>query len=138
MRKVLLAFIIFCIGVSFVYSQDMFNKDDRVYVKTIPIFKILAHELGYKIFYTKGGTTISAFYIPYGWMAQAGGKGQVIWGDNAAYPYASIYYVNGKLDHVNLYLQENMGHYSWGILNKTVTEVKPFFDQDPEKFKIEF
>jgi hypothetical protein len=137
MRKVLLAIIIVCLGVSFVYSQDA-TSDERVYVKTFPLFKILAHELGYKIFYTKKGTDVGTAFIPFAWFTRAIDIAQVTWGDDTSYPYCAVYYVNGKLDHITLYLQENMEHFSWGILNKTATEVKAEYNQDPASFKIEY
>ncbi|MBN1413284.1 MAG: hypothetical protein JW969_20755 [Spirochaetales bacterium] len=137
MKKILLTSLILCFFVSFVYAQEV-TDDSVVFVKTAPILRVLAHELGYKIYYTKHGIDVGVFYIPYSWFSQAGGKGQVIWGKNKAYPYFTIFWVDGKLDHINVYLQENMQHYSWGILNATVTEVKDKFDVDPDTFKVEF
>ena len=107
-------------------AQD--QDEPQVFVKTVPIMKVLAHPLGYKILYVTSSMQVADFYVPYTWF-KSGGKAEVVFGTGAAYPYYSVFYVNGEFDHVKLYLVEKMGHVSWGSMKRT--------EGDSRKFEVE-
>ena len=63
--------------------------------------------------------------MPYSWF-KPGGKGQVVFGSGRSYPFFSVFYVDGKFDHVKLYLVESMGHVSWGSMRKREGDASRF------------
>lgn len=93
------------------------RDEPQVFVKSVPIMQILAHPLGYKVLYVKGSMEVAEFHVPYSWI-KPGGRAAVVYGSGPAYPYFSAFYVDGKFDHVKLYLVENMGHVSWGSMRR--------------------
>ncbi len=97
------------------YAQE---QDTKLFVKTVSIIKIYTHSAGYKILYLKSNMDLGEFYVPMHWFTRTGGKGEVVWGDQPSYPYFSIFWVDGKYDHIRLYLQKNLGSESWGILKE--------------------
>jgi hypothetical protein len=110
------------------------QEEPQVFVKTVPIMKVLAHPLGYKILYVKSSLEVADFYVPYTWF-KAGGKAEVVFGTGPSYPYYSVFYVNGEFDHVKLYLVENMGHVSWGSVKRTEGDSRKF---DVETLDLEY
>ncbi len=107
-----------------VFSQE--NKDD-IYVKTVPIIKIYSHRLGYKIIYIKSNQEVGAIYVPIKWFTKAGGKGEIVWGDDPDYPYFSIFWRNGKFDFIRIYVKNNLSDPSWGVLEEG-PDVEKYFD----------
>lgn len=88
------------------------------YVKTAYITKVYNHQLGYKIVYRTGSGSLSEFYIPHKWFSSTAGKGELVYGTEASYPYFSVFWKNGEFHHIRLYLQENYTDLSWGNLRK--------------------
>jgi len=114
------------------FAQD--PEEPQVFVKTVPIMKVLAHPLGYKVLYVTSSMQVADFYVPYSWF-KAGGKAEVVFGSGSSYPYYSVFYVNGEFDHVKLYLVEKMGHVSWGSMKRTEGDSRKF---DVETLDIEY
>lgn len=48
--------------------------------------------------------------------SMSGAKAQIIWGRKATYPYATLVYMDKEFSHIKLYLQQNIGHKTWGVL----------------------
>jgi hypothetical protein len=105
------------------YAQD--TEEPQVFVKTVPIMKVLAHPLGYRVLYVTSSMEVADFYVPYTWF-KAGGKGEAVFGAGQSYPFFSAFYVNGKFDHIKLYLVDKMGHVSWGTMKKREGDVSKF------------
>ncbi|QEN08847.1 hypothetical protein EXM22_12930 [Oceanispirochaeta crateris] len=87
-----------------------------VYPKTMAINRIYPHALGYKVDYIKSNRTIGTFYAPISWFQKTAGYGEIAYGTGKHYPYATFYYVDGKIDHFRLYLIEDFNDPSWGHL----------------------
>ena len=119
------------------WAQDDENKT-KMFVKTVPIVRIYQHELGYKIIYYKVGLDAGEFYIPYSWFNMAGGKANIVWGNDIAYPFFSIYWDDGKFDHINFFLMENTDHSSWGYSRASFKDWEENFNVTPETFVIDF
>lgn len=132
--------IILCLLFILVGSMiNLYAADDvNMFAKTVQIVKIYSHELGYKVTYYKTAGGVNSIYIPFSWFNQKAGKGQVLWGSHRSFPYFTVFWVDGKLNHIKLFLQENMGHLTWGTLNKTKAEVQELFNVDPENFEFDF
>ena len=131
-RTVLLVVLIFLLlGISTVSAQ---NQDPKIYVKTVSIMKILNHALGYKVLYMKSSMEVGEFYVPHTWF-KAGGKAELIMGDSPAFPYFSVFYREGKFDHIKLYAHRNIGDLSWGRLKAQVGDNSKF---EGETLDLEF
>jgi hypothetical protein len=91
-----------------------------VYVVSLPILKILSHPEGYKVLYMRSSDMkVGEFYIPHRWLGKAGGKAEIVFGDDPSYPYFSVFYRDGKFDFIRLYVLDNVSDVTWGILKKT-------------------
>lgn len=97
------------------YAQE---QDTKLFVKTVSIIKIYSHSAGYKVLYLKSNMDLGEFYVPMRWFTGTGGKGEIVWGDQLSYPYFSIFWVDGKFDHIRLYLHKNLDSESWGMLKE--------------------
>lgn len=92
-------------------------EESLFYTKTVPIVKVYSHKLGYKVIYLKNDMNLGEFYVPFKWLQEPGGKGEVVYGEGKAFPYFSVFYKEGKFDHIRLYLESDRTAESWGTLN---------------------
>lgn len=131
-RKIVLVVLIsLLLGVSAVSAQD---QDPKIYVKTVSIMKILNHSLGYKVLYLKSSMDVGEFYVPHSWF-KAGGKADLVMGNTRAFPYFSVFYRDGKFDHIKLYAHDNIQHLSWGRLKTQAGDSSKF---EVETLDLEF
>ena len=112
-RSVLFILLVMIAGISFLSAEV---TKANVYPKTMPINRIYPHELGYRVDYLKSNRTIGTFYAPLEWFQKSAGYGEIVYGQGESYPYATFYYVDGKIDHFRLYIVENFNDPSWGTL----------------------
>ena len=110
-------------------------KGKDVYPVSRPIAKIYAHRLGYKIVFQKDNSDFGVMYVPMSWFRAAGGKGEIIWGQNATYPTFTAFYIDGKFDHIRLYLLKNLDDPTWGTLSASQTEEAKF---DTDSLDVKF
>jgi len=127
----LVALVLLIVGVFAVSAQE---QDPKLYVKTVSIMKILNHALGYKVLYLKSSMEVGEFYVPHTWF-KAGGKAELILGNGPAFPYFSIFYRDGKFDHIKIYAAENIQHLSWGRLKRQAGDSSKF---EAETLDLEF
>jgi hypothetical protein len=115
-----------------VFAQTAPKKPD-VFVRTVPIVKILTHQLGYKIYYTDTRGDLNFFYVPVQWFTAAGGKGSITYGSGPKFPYFSIYWLDNEFSHIKLFLVENIASETWGILTARSSAVEDKFAvEEPE------
>jgi len=119
----LLALFLAAAGVLFA-EYEVRGKD--VFLVNRPIAKIYAHKLGYKVVFLKENSDLGIFYVPLSWFGTAGGHGEIVWGSDAAYPSFTAFYVDGKFDHLRLYLLKSLDDPSWAVLNASDAESKKF------------
>jgi hypothetical protein len=126
MKRAMICGAVLACAVAFsAFSQ---GAEKGMFVRTVSLLKVYTHQLGYKVVYLKG-TNSAEMYFPVTWFGQTAGKAQIIWGEGREFPYLSIFYVDGKFDHLRLYVRKNMMDSSWGVLGS-----------DPglaEKFKVD-
>jgi hypothetical protein len=131
MRRTVVFLVLLLLACSAGFSQQ--NVRD-MYVKTVHIDKVYPHSLGYRILYFKSTMEYGEMYIPSSWFSFAGaGKMNVVWGSSRTYPYLTIYYADGKFDHIVLFLNSNLQDLSWGILPAGIDLSKQFNVQEPPK-----
>ena len=136
MKRATFITILLIIGFSSMINGAV-HKD--IHVRTLPVEKVFIHSLGYAIVYHKPSDfSYGLIYIPFNWFTEAGGAGEIIWGRDSAFPYMSIFWVNGKFSHIKLYFQESLGHPMWENLHKSYNDVKDKFNVTRETFTIEF
>ena len=114
------------------YAQE---QDTKIFVKTVSIIKVYSHSAGYKVLYLKSNMDLGEFYVPMHWFTSAAGKGEIVWGDQPAYPYFSIFWVDGKFDHIRLYLHKNIESETWGMLREASVDENVF---EVEELNLEF
>ncbi len=111
-------------------TQQGYPKE--VYVKNIPVFKILVHPLGYKILYWKSDMTIAAMYVPLTWFTgTVTSTADITYGNTPDRPYVSIRWVDGKFDHFTINAQSDMMGPTWGQLDPTLNLTAQFNIQEP-------
>ncbi len=128
---VLVVLIFLLLGGLAVTAQE---QDPKIYVKTVSIMKILNHSLGYKVLYLKSSMDVGEFYVPHSWF-KAGGKAGLVLGNTPAFPYFSVFYKDGKFDHIKLYAHYNIQHLSWGRLKRQAGDNSKF---EVETLDLEF
>lgn len=92
-------------------------------VITLSIEKIYSHSKGYVVEYRKNSIGTERIYLPLEWFTgkvnmETTRKGELYKLKNGnVWPYVSVYYKDGKTDHVRLFVRDN-SHQTWGtILN---------------------
>ena len=95
------------------------QEQPQVYVKSVPILKILSHPEGYKVIYMRSDMQADVFYIPHRWLSKTGGKAEMVFGRDPSFPYFSVFYRDGKFDFIRLYVISDVKDVTWGILRKT-------------------
>jgi hypothetical protein len=110
--------------------------ESQYYYINVPIEKIYAHELGYMVVYRVGTATIASAYLPMEWFYTLAGKGDIDYGYGAMFPYMSVYYVQGKFDHVRLHLNFDKNDSRWGVFAQGA-DVKDKF-KGVEDIKLQF
>ncbi len=116
-------------------SIAVFAQDSDIYVKSVPISKVYIHQLGFRVVYMKSNTEMAVFYLPKAWFETASVSGtvqkaEVLYGNEDAYPYFSVFWKDGKFDHIRLYLKSDLNDTSWGDIN-------PAWGDLTEKFKVD-
>ncbi len=106
------------------------DRPESIVVKSKRIEKILGHRLGYQVFYLKADQSLASFYAPHRWFNTSGGAGEMIRGDGPEYPYFQVYYVDGEVDLVRLFVRRSRRHLSWGSLRGDDAAIEPQFDVD--------
>ena len=134
MKKIILILLLFLF---LLQPFRLFSQVPRrdIFVKTAQIIKIYAHVLGYKVLYRKSDLSLAEFYVPRSWFRDSASKGQLVWGQGDAFPYFSIFWIDGEFDHIRLYLLENINSTTWGVLEGGAEMAKYF---EIEGLDIEF
>lgn len=104
-------------------------EETDMYCKSVPIWKIYSLDEGYRIIYQKSNMKYGVFHVPIEWFRGAAAKGEIVLGDDPAYPYFSLFWIDGQFDHIRLYLQRDQRHESWGELDNP--------EQYSDKFDVE-
>ncbi|MDR2468043.1 MAG: hypothetical protein LBD22_03690 [Spirochaetaceae bacterium] len=96
--------------------------ESEFYVVQIPIERVFTHRKGYIIEYRKSPFVNKRVYIPNEWFIPVKGNAEplkaeiILTGTGKRWPQMSLYYKDGVVDHVRLYLRRDQRHFTWGIL----------------------
>ncbi|HTX71320.1 MAG TPA: hypothetical protein VMC79_00705 [Rectinemataceae bacterium] len=112
------------------------------YPVRLDVVKVFTHSEGYRVVYRKGYGDFADLYVPVGWFkttTDSSGtlhpaKAVLVRGDDPSYPYAIVYYKDGKFDHLLLFVKSDPHDPMFGMLAPDEGAGK-FKDEDP---KLEF
>lgn len=111
------------------FLLPLFAVESEYFVKTVLIEKVYPHSKGYRVLYVKSNLQLGEIYLPHSWFYQAGGKGELVYGDDPSYPFFSVFYKDGEFSHIRLYLKRDYNDPSWGVLRNP--------DQYDDKFNVD-
>jgi hypothetical protein len=103
------------------------------YPVRIDVLKVYSHGDGFKVLYRKGSSDVGVVYIPARWFVP-GGKAELVRANDPSFPYMTIFYKDGKFDHLRLYVLTDTKDDTWGVLSPAEGTGK--FGSDD--FKIDF
>jgi hypothetical protein len=94
------------------------------------------HQLGYMVQFWTSKSQIAEIYIPLTWFNQGpNSKADIIYGNEPGYPRLVIFWVDGKFDHINLYVLDSYNSLTWGVLSQATDLTSKFDVQDvPKEF----
>ncbi len=106
----------------------------EAYYKSIPLIKVWTSELGYVLQFIDSRQQISNIYVPLSWFnAGPNSKADLVYGYDS--PYAVIYWVDGKFDHIVVHVLSYYDSINWGVLVNTADLAQQFNVQDvPRQF----
>ena len=112
------------------------NYPKDAYVKSVHIEKIWTTDLGYKVQFFNSKSHMSDIYVPLSWFNKGvDSKANIVFGNTAEFPYFTIVWVDGKFDHVTLYVREDYRDLTWGELGGAVDLSAQFnVDDIPKEF----
>jgi hypothetical protein len=90
-------------------------ENSAYYPIRIDVVKVFSHGDGFKVVYRKGTADVDAVYIPVRWFVP-GGKAELVRANDPSFPYMTIFYKDGKFDHLRLYVLSDQRDLSWGVL----------------------
>ncbi len=113
-------------------STNPIPKD--AYYKSVPLIKVWMHQLGYMVQFWTSKSTVGQIYIPITWFNQGpNSKADIIYGNEPGYPRLVIFWVDGKFDHVNLYVLNYYESLTWGVLSQAADVTSQFNVEDVPK-----
>ncbi|MGA2973690.1 MAG: hypothetical protein ABSF77_00090 [Spirochaetia bacterium] len=132
-RGMLLAAIVLMLLSLPAFAQEQSYPKDA-YVKTVPLMKVWMHQLGYVLQFWNSHSQIGEIYVPVTWFNKGpASKAEIIYGNDRAYPYCAIVWVDGKFDHISLYVPDNYGSPAWGVMETSADLTSKFDIQEVAK-----
>jgi hypothetical protein len=113
-----------------VVSLGLAAEASAFYPVRIDVVKVFSHGDGFKVVYRKGTADVGAVYLPARWFVP-GGKAELVRANDPSFPYMTLFYKDGKFDHLRLYVLPNQNDETWGVL--TPSEGVGKFDSDDLK-----
>lgn len=86
------------------------------YPVRLDVLKIYSHADGYRVLYRRGPMGTADLYVPITWFVP-GGKAEIVFGHDKAFPYAMVFYKDGKFDHIKIYASSWRDDPSWGEID---------------------
>ncbi len=115
------------------FAQEKKANPKDAYYKAVAIEKIWMHPLGYVVQYWTSKSQINTAYVPFTWFNQGiDSKADIIYGSGLGNPPRMvIFWVDGKFDHLRLFVDENTAGLTWGVASQATTLDSKFDVQGP-------
>ncbi len=106
------------LGGSPLFAQQQNAEDDvpQMFVKTLYVDRVYEHDEGFRAVYLTSGMRPAQVFLPRGWFQSSAGKGEIIYGQDPKYPYMEIYWADSEFSFVRLFVMDDYGHSSWGVV----------------------
>jgi hypothetical protein len=132
-KAALFIFFVLFIGSIKSYAQNA-GSEDRYYVKTVRITKVAGHQAGFLVRYLKDDGMPADTFLPYSWFQPARNSeehaatlpSRVQYGRGLDYPRLSVFYTNGRVSSVSLYLMQNYNDLTWETFNTNAAYTDEF------------
>ena len=135
MKKLIIA-LIFLAVITPIFAQNNTEEQSGTYYVNLPVERIFPTSQGYIVQY-RGQTGFHMVGIPNDWFYGSAGKAdKMILPRGRDWPSLSIFYIDGELSHVRLYVHPARGHITWGSISQG-TDVSRFFG-DGDSLDINF
>jgi hypothetical protein len=99
-----------------IVSLALAAEASAFYPVRIDVVKVFSHGDGFKVVYRKGSADVGAVYLPARWFVP-GGKAELVRANDPSFPYMSLFYKEGKFDHLRIYVLADQGDETWGVLS---------------------
>ncbi|MDR1412170.1 MAG: hypothetical protein LBI91_08185 [Spirochaetaceae bacterium] len=118
-------------------SSKKFENESEYYPVFVQVEKVYNYSKGYIVVYRKGPFQMANAYLPLEWFNGASGKGEVVrQGSANTWPRLVVYYKDGELSHVRLYVHRDRNHETWGVARASKELDSKF--ENVENLKLEF
>jgi hypothetical protein len=119
-----------------VFAQTASGNPKDAYNKVVPLTKVWMHPLGYLLQFFNSKSQIAEIYVPLTWFNKGvESKADIVYGAQPSYPYASIFWVDGKFDHIIIYAWRSYDVPSWGVLENVTDRTAKFnVEEVPKDF----
>jgi len=78
-------------------------NESSFYPARIDVVKVYSHSDGFRVIYRKGSADVADVFLPARWFV-SGGKAEMVRGNDTSFPYMTVFYKDGKFDHLRLYV----------------------------------
>jgi len=113
------------------------NRNENFYYFNVSVERIYPTKEGYVVQYLCPSSTIATVGIPNEWLSNAAGKAEIVKLPFASdWPTMTVFYVDGKFNHVRLYVHPAKSHSTWGNVPQGADVSKFFADKD--NFNLQF
>ena len=157
MKRFIFALVVLAV-VSPAFAQSNSNGNNNMYYINVQIERIYPSSQGYIIQYYKSTGGLGTVGVPNTWFIDAqsansqssaetapvslqyiaAGKAEIMnLPPGRDWPSMSVFYVDGKLNHVRLYVHRNKSHPTWSNIPQGM-DVSRFFSEDGESLNIQF
>ena len=99
-----------------VVAGALASETSAFYPVRLDVVKVYSHADGFRVIYRKGSSDVADVYLPARWFV-SGGKAELVRGNDTSFPYITVFYKDGKFDHLRLYVLADQGDQTWGILS---------------------
>jgi hypothetical protein len=115
-------------------TSSGYAKD--VYYKVVPLLKVWTGQLGYVVTFFNSSSQVQTVYIPLTWFNNGpASKADLVYALGANIPYMTVFWADGKFDHVALYVSSDIRASSNGVLSESTDNSKQFDVQEiPRSF----
>ena len=124
--------LLLCVGLPAFSQAQNYPKD--AYVKTVPLMKVWMNQLGYVLQFFSSKSQVANIYVPITWFNKGSdSKADIIYGNDRSYPYCSIFWVDGKFDHIKIFVLNNYSSTTWGVVGTGLDMTSNFNVQEVPK-----
>jgi hypothetical protein len=128
-KSLIIACLLIAVLLAPLFGQDQGAKKRDAYTKTFPIERIYSCRYGYMVAYRNSTYDLMELYVSLKNFGTATSKAMIVWGKGPEFPYLSVTWIDGQIDHITIYAIDGYGMY---VLHGTDDELKAKFPDDIE------